>query len=391
MTTILSPRPDELVAILTPDFITRGELAGLGGAHNLLSATHSDTLAASPPARGSLIVGNATPVWSEFVIGGASGSILTRNATDPLWSSFYLAGSAGHTYTFPDVTGGTALGAGTLTVATANDATIADHTHAITTSSNPGAATSILASAADGGLQLIRLGIGADGDTDNRITMVNGGQIGQTSGALMTFDDGNNYLEITGCSVGVGTSTPDRKFHVEVADRFSDMVTYVARLTHSNVEDLLGLDDGGGVGLEFELTSDTPTYRIAATIDALWVDTTDATRQADLVLYAYDTAAREFVRGRGSGSAAAIGFLGALPIVRPAAMTAQKTTLTYTAPVVEDFAIQDFVDVSLGAGWAFASHDEANSVLVTIANLQTRLGELEDKLGHTTGLGLITH
>jgi len=62
--------------------------------------------------------------------------------------------------TLPNLTGTLALGAGTLTVATANSVAVADHTHAITSSSSPGAAAAILASTAAGYLQLARLGIG---------------------------------------------------------------------------------------------------------------------------------------------------------------------------------------------------------------------------------------
>jgi hypothetical protein len=40
------------------------------------------------------------------------------------------------------------------------------------------------------------------------ITIANGGTIGQAAGPLLTFDDTNNYLEITGCNVGIGTDTP---------------------------------------------------------------------------------------------------------------------------------------------------------------------------------------
>jgi len=40
------------------------------------------------------------------------------------------------------------------------------------------------------------------------LTMPDGGTIGQAAGPLLTFDDTNNYLEITGCNVGIGTSTP---------------------------------------------------------------------------------------------------------------------------------------------------------------------------------------
>jgi hypothetical protein len=48
---------------------------------------------------------------------------------------------------------------GTLSVASANAVTVAAHTHAVTSSASPGAAASILASSAQGYLQLVRLGI----------------------------------------------------------------------------------------------------------------------------------------------------------------------------------------------------------------------------------------
>lgn len=69
--------------------------------HNLLGATHPDT-SADTPTRGSLIYGNATPLWDELVIGGlGAGSIVTRDANDVLWSAYALAGTAAQTYTFP--------------------------------------------------------------------------------------------------------------------------------------------------------------------------------------------------------------------------------------------------------------------------------------------------
>ena len=46
------------------------------------------------------------------------------------------------------------------------------------------------------------------------ITMPDGGTIGQAAGPLLTFDDTNDYLEITGCSVGIGTATPGADLEV---------------------------------------------------------------------------------------------------------------------------------------------------------------------------------
>lgn len=54
--------------------------------HNLLSTTHPDTLAVSPPTRGDLIVANSTPVWARFAK-GAAGTFLNMGANDPQWST----------------------------------------------------------------------------------------------------------------------------------------------------------------------------------------------------------------------------------------------------------------------------------------------------------------
>lgn len=55
------------------------------GSHALLSASHSDTLAASV-VRGDLIVGNTTPQWTRLAV-GANTAVLTSNGTDPAWST----------------------------------------------------------------------------------------------------------------------------------------------------------------------------------------------------------------------------------------------------------------------------------------------------------------
>lgn len=62
-----------------------------GVAHNLLSATHTDTVAASP-VRGDLLVGNSTPAWTKIAVGTA-GQILTNNAVDPSWSNTFARGT----------------------------------------------------------------------------------------------------------------------------------------------------------------------------------------------------------------------------------------------------------------------------------------------------------
>lgn len=68
---------------------------------------------------------------------------------------------------------------------------------------------------------------------------------------------------------------------------------------------------------------------------------------------------------------------GARFVPEVSALTTQLTTITSTAPGTPDFAIQDLVSVT---PFGFATKDEGNSVLAVIANLQTRVDELETAL-----------
>jgi hypothetical protein len=68
---------------------------------------------------------------------------------------------------------------------------------------------------------------------------------------------------------------------------------------------------------------------------------------------------------------------GATFVPQVAANTAALTTITSTAPGTADFAIQDLTSTT---PFGFASKDEGNTVLAVIANLQSRVAELETKL-----------
>lgn len=60
-----------------------------------------------------------------------------------------------------------------------------------------------------------------------------------------------------------------------------------------------------------------------------------------------------------------------------AGLTAQLTTITSTAPGTPDYAIQDLTQTT---PYGFVTKDEGNSVLAVIANLQTRMSQLETQL-----------
>lgn len=86
-------------------------------AHNVLSTTHSDTLAASV-VRGDLIVGNSTPKWSRLAI-GTSGKVLRSDGTDASWTTLTVtdAGITPAALTKVDDTNVTATLGGTPTTA----------------------------------------------------------------------------------------------------------------------------------------------------------------------------------------------------------------------------------------------------------------------------------
>lgn len=79
-----------------------------------------------------------------------------------------------------------------------------------------------------------------------------------------------------------------------------------------------------------------------------------------------------------------VGFFGATPVVQPTALTAQLTTLTPAdAAGTPDYAIAAITQTT---PYGFAAAAEAITVLYVIANLQTRLAEVEAKL---EALGLV--
>lgn len=88
---------------------------------------------------------------------------------------------------------------GTLSVGSTNNAA-GNHTHAVTTSSNPGAAAAILATTVDGYLQLVRLGVGVAPGVALQV---------QSTGETARFQyDASNYFSITVSSGGNATLGP---------------------------------------------------------------------------------------------------------------------------------------------------------------------------------------
>lgn len=165
-----------------------------------------------------------------------------------------------------------------------------------------------------------------------------------------TSVDGSGTTVATG-SIGIGTNSPDRRFHVELNDA-TDTVTYVQRLTHTtSIAPAIGI----GVGIEFEVET-TAGNEIGATIEAVATDIGSATEDFDLVFKTMVAgfAGTEHLRF-GSNK---IGFFGATSVVKQAGLTA----ITHTAPGTPDYAIQDLT----AGGFGFVTKDEGNTVLSVI-------------------------
>ncbi len=77
--------------------------------HDLMSATHTDTTNGTPPARGSMIVGNATPLWAEFVL-GANQTVWVSDGTDPSWGTVDISGGTNLSVTTPITLTGDSIG-----------------------------------------------------------------------------------------------------------------------------------------------------------------------------------------------------------------------------------------------------------------------------------------
>ena len=78
-----------------------------------------------------------------------------------------------------------------------------------------------------------------------------------------------------------------------------------------------------------------------------------------------------------------IGFFAQTPVTRQTELTDELTTITFSAPGTPDYAIQDMTQTT---PFGFVTADEGQTLLSVVANLQTRVNELETKL---TAYGLL--
>jgi len=134
-------------------------------------------------------------------------------------------------------------------------------------------------------------------------------------------------LVISG-NFGVGIDSPTVLVDFSKSDAVTKAVTNVLTVRHASS----GTPAAGfGVALTFALESTTTENQSAGRVYAVWSEATHATRKAQVVFTAYDTAEREGIRIGANGSRATIGFLGATP----------SAQLAHVADVKGDYAAGD--------------------------------------------------
>ena len=94
------------------------------------------------------------------------------------------------------------------------------------------------------------------------------------------------YTDAGNDRIGIGTATPDNKFHTELSDAVTNAVSYVGRFTHVSTGTPA---TGFGVGLEFELeTATVSTNKVVASIEFPFTDATAGSEDADFVVKVVD-------------------------------------------------------------------------------------------------------
>ena len=202
------------------------------------------------------------------------------------------------------------------------------------------------------------------------------------NGAVLTFTPINSG---TGYAVGVGNATTTdgagTGLQIDITSIFSSVATVSVTDGGSMYEpgfytSSSGIDD---VTIEV-LTVGSATDKNGGNL-LLTGGESSGTGVSGVKVYGYeagdagsaDNTAHNVISVEGNR----LGFFAATPVAKQAAMTTQLQTITHSAPGTTDYAIADSTQTT---PWGFTSSDEVLTLLSVIANLQTRVQELENKL-----------
>lgn len=153
---------------------------------------------------------------------------------------------------------------------------------------------------------------------DGSVLFIASGAAAEDNAGLF-YDNANNRL-------GIGTNTPSGALDIAETDAGTTNVLAVRAVHRSSGTPAAGF----GEAFRLQAHSASNIDRTTGDLEGTWVTATDASRKARVRVLAYDTAAREVMRGEATGTAAAIGFLGAAAVVRQTGGAATAGML-YTA------------------------------------------------------------
>lgn len=262
------------------------QAASVAAAHDMLSTTHTDTLAATV-SRGSLIIGNSTPLWSELVI-GAPNTVLTSDGSDISWASpaTIISGTDGYfpywqagvplTSTSQLYQSGSSVGVGETTPLTRLHVSQNDGvTNTITSVLTVGHTGNAFPQAVAG------FGVGLDFNLDSTIARREAAQIAAVW-SDSTDATRTSYVTITTAKNGTlveGFRTSSESTTITATDTATNSITTVARITH--------LTSGTpaanyGTGITFGGDSDTTDDQDISSLQAHWADPTHAVRTGRL-------------------------------------------------------------------------------------------------------------
>ena len=197
-------------------------------------------------ATGDILYASSATAWARLAIGAAGKALVVNGAgTLPEWGTVLA-----NPMTDPgDMIYGGVAGAPTRLAAGATTTILV----------GGGAAAPVWTTATGTGAPMR----GTSPTITTSLIMSDGATIGQAAGPLVAFDDTNNYLEITGCSVGIGTTAPG--YPLDVVGRIKS--TYAGQynaetggsiiLMDTDTEMNLGVDTANNVGFISTLETGT--------------------------------------------------------------------------------------------------------------------------------------
>jgi len=135
------------------------------------------------------------------------------------------------------------------------------------------------------------------------------------------------FVDASADAVGIGTSAPDARFHVQQTTHDVG-VRDIVRITHNSTGTPA---KGFGVAIALAAELDGAENIVAGRLAAAWNTVGAGDYTGDLIGYASDAAGdREGWRVRASGSAAMLSLFGVAPILRP---TTSHAAATFTANI----------------------------------------------------------